>query len=473
MYVPPFSCPAKSYTQALQELTSALRFGIVPMLESVSDMLCMLGNPDHAYKSIQIAGTNGKTSTARYTASILKAHGLCTGLYTSPGLTSYTDRIEIDGVPISECDFACSLSYAFEAAQRVNAQRKACGLERYSITEFDLLTVAACFAYARAGVDVVVFECGMGGRWDATSAVSSIQTVGITGIGLDHMKILGDTLEKIAAEKAAIIKPSRSCVLGVGTAAPSTVQDVFLKQCSSAGVDPILLEANHKQDATGEINSGDIRHRDGYTYAHFSVDKHLGDLHDVMELSVTSTRQTYTHLRASKPVYQAANIACATLLAESFLNRPLDLKLLQQAVYTCPTPGRFQIVRDKPLALIDACHNPQSVDTFLANMEQVLPDRATRPVLLCAILADKDVTGIVERLASAFPCVICTQTNSPRALEAKKLAEIFAKKLQYMPQWYSCVNDAMNALLDRDFIACGSITLAGEVAAYMQRKTCV
>lgn len=151
MYVPPFSCPAKSYTQALQELTSALRFGIVPMLESVSDMLRVLGNPDHAYKSIQIAGTNGKTSTARYTASILKAHGLRTGLYTSPGLTSYTDRIEIDGVPISESDFARSLSYAFEAAKRVNAQRKACGLEPYSITEFDLLTVAACFAYARAG----------------------------------------------------------------------------------------------------------------------------------------------------------------------------------------------------------------------------------------------------------------------------------------------------------------------------------
>jgi dihydrofolate synthase/folylpolyglutamate synthase len=254
MYGLPFDVFPTTYDEALATLRSALRFGICPMLESVEDMLEELGDPDLAFQSVQIAGTNGKTSTARFTAAILHGEGLRTALYTSPELVSYTERMEVDGRPVSEGAFARGIAAAFEAGRRVNARRTAAGERPYDITEFDLLTVAACVVFAEAGVDVAVLECGMGGRWDATSAVKSIKSVAITGIGLDHMRILGDTLEKIAGEKAAIIKRGRTCVLGVGTATPDTMEDVFLDQCVSEGVVPTLLRPEDLADAAGEMH---------------------------------------------------------------------------------------------------------------------------------------------------------------------------------------------------------------------------
>ena len=174
MYRVPFEVADLTYDEALEQLHSALRFGICPMLETVEDMLAELGDPDLRYDCVQIAGT----------------------------------------------------------------RRAAAGERPYDVTEFDTLTVAAAVVFAEAGVDVAVLECGMGGRWDATSAMKSIRSVAVTGIGLDHTRILGDTLEAIAGEKAAIIKPGRACVLGVGCATPTSVEDVFLEQCRAAGVTP-------------------------------------------------------------------------------------------------------------------------------------------------------------------------------------------------------------------------------------------
>ena len=223
-YSVPFSVPELSYEQSLKVLHDTKKFGIQPLLESVEDMLKELGNPDFFFKSVQIAGTNGKTSTSRYTAALLKGEGLKTALYTSPELISYTERMEINGSPVSEAAFAHGVSAAQVAGERVNAQRAALGERPYDITEFDLLTVAALVVFAEAEIDVCVLECGMGGRWDATSAAKNITSVAITGVGLDHTRILGDTLEAIAGEKAAIIKPGRTCVLGVGTTTPQSVQ---------------------------------------------------------------------------------------------------------------------------------------------------------------------------------------------------------------------------------------------------------
>ena len=238
MYQLPFDVPELSYEEALGVVTGALRFGIEPLLETVEDMLAELADPDLAFECVQIAGTNGKTSTARYTAAILAGEGLRVALYTSPELVSYTERMEIGGVPVSEEAFAHGVAAARVAGERVNARRAAAGERPYDVTEFDLLTVAAMVVFAEAGVDVVVLECGLGGRWDATSAAKSIRAVAVTGIGLDHMRVLGDTLEEIAGEKAAIIKPGRTCVLGAGTAEPESVSDVFLARAREAGVTP-------------------------------------------------------------------------------------------------------------------------------------------------------------------------------------------------------------------------------------------
>lgn len=463
MYQLPFDVPHTTYDQALGILHSALRFGICPMLESVEDMLAELGNPDLAFQSVQIAGTNGKTSTARFTAAILRGEGMRTALYTSPELVSYTERMEVGGSPVSEDAFARGIVAAREAGRRVNAKRTSAGERPYDITEFDLLTVAACVVFAEAGVDVAVLECGMGGRWDATSAVKSIRSVAITGIGLDHMRILGDTLEKIAGEKAAIIKRGRSCVLGVGTATPDTMEDVFLDQCAREDVVPTLLRPEVLADAAGEMHPGIPRAHADLPHATYRVVERPNRIGGSLVLDVRTTRASYAEVSALKPVYQAANIACAVQLAEDYLGRPLDAEKLFGSVVTCPTPGRFDVVRAEPVALVDACHNPQSVATFLTAVRGVAPVVEERPALLCAVLADKDVEGIVRLLAPEFPRAFCTQTSSPRALSAEELAKLFEAAGNTPAGTFGSVAEAVAALGDEPFVACGSITTAGEV----------
>lgn len=467
MYRVPFEVADLTYDEALEQLHSALRFGICPMLETVEDMLAELGDPDLRYDCVQIAGTNGKTSTSRFTAAILAGEGLSVALYTSPELVSYTERMEVGGHPVSEVAFAHGIAAAAEAGRRVNASRAAAGERPYDVTEFDTLTVAAAVVFAEAGVDVAVLECGMGGRWDATSAMKSIRSVAVTGIGLDHTRILGDTLEAIAGEKAAIIKPGRVCVLGVGCATPTSVEDVFLEQCRAAGVTPTLVRALDRVDVAGEMHHGIAREHAGLPQASFGVTKRPHRLGAPLELSVNTPRSLYAELACLKPNYQAANVACAVALAEAHLGRALAQDALFESLVTCPTPGRFQLLRPEPPVLIDACHNPQSVEAFLAAVAAVEPDVACRPQLLCAVLADKDVAGIVRLLAPAFPSVCVTQTASPRALAVHELAGLFREAGATVTAEYPDVASATSALCGESYVACGSITLAGEVAGLL------
>lgn len=464
-YRVPFDVPQITYDEALNLLHASLRFGICPMLETVEDMLAELGDPDLCFDSVQIAGTNGKTSTSRYTAAILAQEGKKVALYTSPELVSYNERTEVAGAPVSKEAFAYGINAAYLAGQRVNAARKAAGERPYDITEFDTLTVAAAVVFALAGVDTCVLECGMGGRWDATSAFKSIKNVAVTGIGLDHIHVLGGTLEAIAGEKAAIIKPGRTCVLGVGCATPASVEDVFLAQCEEARVVPTLVRALDRADVAGEMHEGIARAHAGLPCVSFGVTKRPARIGAPLELTVNTPRACYSELAALKPGYQAANIACAVALAEDCLGRALDAQKLFEAVVTCPTPGRFQLLRPEPPILIDACHNPQSVQTFLASVAAVAPNKADRPLLLCAVLADKDVEGIVALLAGAFPRVVVTQTSSPRALPAHELAKLFEAAGAKVVGEYDTVRQATSALCEESYVACGSITLAGEVAA--------
>ena len=180
---------------------------------------------------------------------------------------------------------------------------------------------------------------------------------------------------------------------------------------------------------------------------------------------MVTPRATYAELAALKPGYQAQNIACAVALCEEYLGRALNEDALFTSVVQCPTPGRFQLLRPEPPVLIDACHNPQSVEAFLTAIDAVAPNRDERPVLLAAVLADKDVAGIVELLAAAFPRVAVTQTTSPRALPADELARAFADAGAKVVGTYPTVEAATSALCGESYVGCGSITLAGELAA--------
>lgn len=460
-YTVPFDTPGWDFEQAMARLHATQRLGISPMLETVVDMLDELGRPDDRFRIIQVAGTNGKTSTSRYTAAILSGEGLKTALYTSPELVSYTERMEVEGRPVSERAFARGVAAAATAGERVNARREAAGERPYDITEFDLLTVAACVAFAEAGVDVAVLEVGMGGRWDATTATHPEVTC-VTGIGLDHTYILGDTHAKIAAEKAAVIKRGqRACVLGPGVFERGDVRRVLLDRCAEQEVPAVNVQP--VATPTGPWVPLGLFNAEGPVGGSASFCWERAD-DGALILSVDGPLELHAPLRACKPSYQAQNIATAVALAETFLARPLDLDKLRASVAACPTPGRYDTLGIEPLHLIDASHNPQSIGVFLGSLHEQFPDPATRPALVCAVLADKDVDGIVALLASEFPQVVATQTSSPRALPAEELADKFRAAGANVAGVYPTVAEASAAFSDAPYVACGSITLAGELA---------
>lgn len=419
-----------------------------PLLETVVDMLDELERPDEHFDCIQVAGTNGKTSTTRFTAAILRGEGLHTALYTSPQLVRYEERMEVDGTVVSPEQFAHGVSVAAEAGHRVNARRATMGEPAYTITPFDLLTVAAMVLFAERCVDVAVLEVGMGGRWDATSATDPV-AVAITGIGLDHTRILGDTLAQIAAEKAAVIKPGRFVVLGEGTHEPE-VQRVMDERCAACGV--TLWVSSHEVLSEPDGIGGAVSFSTRTARAEYRAEMH-------------------------KPAYQPQNAACAIALAEGYVGRALDAAVLERSLDACPIPGRFDVVRADPLVLVDACHNPQSCENFVAALDEAEPDVSRRPPLLIAALSDKDVSGIVDVLVPAFPRVMVTATQSDRALPVLELAKMVREKLRLLGrdeedalEVFDSVSDALDwcTANDAPVIAAGTITLAGEVAGLLR-----
>lgn len=449
-YVLPFEVDELSYDEAVSIAadTGVIAGDAGPLLETVVDMLDELGRPDEHFDCIQVAGTNGKTSTTRFTAAILRGEGKRTALYTSPQLVRYEERMEIDGAVVSPGEFAHGVSSALQAGRRVNARRVAAGEPAYTITPFDLLTAAAMVVFAERGVDVAVLEVGMGGRWDATSATDPV-AVAITGIGLDHTRILGDTLEAIAGEKAAVIKPGRLVVLGEGTHEPS-VQRVMDERCATCGVKPWVVshETLREPDRIGGVVS-----------------------------FVTRAPRSEYRVNMHKPAYQPQNAACAIALAEGYLGRALDASAVERSLDSCPVPGRFDVVRMDPLVLVDACHNPQSCENFIAALDEVEPSIAERPALLIAALSDKDVAGIIDVLVPAFPRIMVAQTASDRAMPAEELASLVRSKLLDLGRCecdlvsvHATVGSALEAVTEshRPLIAAGTITLAGEVAGLLR-----
>ena len=449
-YTVPFAVPELSYGKAvaLAADTGMISGDAGPLLETVVDMLDEVGRPDAHFDAIQVAGTNGKTSTTRFTAAILRGEGLRCGLYTSPQLVRYEERMEVDGAPVSPEAFAHGVSAAVEAGRRVNERRQRAGEALYTITPFDLLTVAAMIVFAEARLDVAVLEVGLGGRWDATSATDPV-AVAITGIGLDHMRILGDTLAQIAQEKAAVIKPGRVVVLGTGVNEPS-VRAVMDGRCAACGVTP--------WDTSFELLHAPV------------------SLADAVRFAARGPYGRY-ELALHKPAYQPQNAACAIALAEGYLGRALDGRMLERSLDACPIPWRFDMIRRDPLVLIDACHNPQSCENFVRALAEVEPCVEARPTLLIAALSDKDVAGIVDVLVPAFPRIAVTATASARALAPEALAAIVRERVEALGRASSDVvgvSPTVEAALAEltvcgaDVVAAGTITLAGEVARLLR-----
>lgn len=443
-----------TYDEAVAALSGALRFGIHPSLDGIRALTDVMGRPQDAFSSVQVTGTNGKSSVTRLTAAILSAHGVTAGAYTSPHLESYVERMELDGEPVSPDAFAAAVEASVRAAHELALMAaEALGLEEDAesldvspaLTEFELLTGAALWLLRERGVAWACLEVGMGGTWDATSVVEPKVAV-ITGVGLDHTERLGETVEAIAADKARIIKSGSVAVLGPGTAC---VEGILRERADEVGA-PVVRVAERGADVTFEVT--DRPRRPG----------------DPMRLAVSGARAAYEDLALTAPAYQAPNVAAAVAAAELALDRPLDEAALRRALARMHFPGRFEVVRDDPVVVLDGAHNPQAAGV-LADAVGVLVGPA--PVVVIGVLADKDAVGLARGLAPVAARFVVTQPDSPRALPAADLAPLVAEATDVPVSVSPALTDALRIAerLGPWVLVTGSLYTVGQARALLRR----
>jgi dihydrofolate synthase/folylpolyglutamate synthase len=325
--------------------------------------LCtLLGMPQNRFASIHVVGTNGKTSVTRMTAALLEAHGVSTGAYVSPHITSWRERVLIRGEPISEEAFTEALERAEQAAE---AADRAAGDEG-PVTQFELLTAAGFVAFAAARVQYAVIEAGLGGRLDATNVIPSQLTV-LTSVGYDHTEWLGETLEEIAAEKVAVLRDHTALLMG-------DVPDEVV---------PVVAEAAERRHATLS------------RLAAFSAANQVpGEPDDDDDPELHN--------------YQYRNRTLALFAAMKFLGKQID----PDVAWSVEIPGRAQVVRGDPDVVYDAAHNPDGARA----LAETLPDLiGVSEVIGClAILEGKDAAGIVNALAPAVSGFVCTEIPPER-----------------------------------------------------------
>lgn len=408
------------YAAAIAALEGAVRFGIHPSLSGVRALTDALGRPQDAFASVQVTGTNGKSSVTRLTSAILTAEGLISGAYTSPHLESYTERIEIDGAACTQADFAEAVAAALDAERRVREQPAESGEDGHlTFTEFELLTAAALWLMRARDVDVACLEVGMGGRWDATSVVEPAVAV-ITGVGLDHTERLGPTVDAIAHDKAHIIKPGASVVLGPGTL--GTVSH-FLDRSEAFGLHPrFVAEAGGETPVAEELT------------VRFAITGRPDSPVGLLALDVHGVHADYDDLVVRAPSYQAANVATAVAAAECALGRALSGDRLRGALAVMRFPGRFEVLADAPPLVLDGAHNPQAAGVLAGAITEAWPDPLVRPWVVLGVLADKDAAGIVAALDPFVERFVVTEPPTARALPAGALADIVRRATGQTPE---------------------------------------
>lgn len=438
------------YQEALAELKRALAFGIHPSLEGIGHLVSELGHPETTFVPIQVTGTNGKTSTTRLIDALLRASGQKSGLYTSPELIDYTERIEIEGKRIAPEEFARLFWHVCDARERVETSGEYSGVQ---ITEFELLTALALVAFAEHQLDFGVLEVGLGGRWDATSVVSPAVAV-ITGVGLDHTHILGDTIPQIAADKAMIIKPGSTPVLGAGL---SEALPVILQRCEAVGSHPRIV-------CRGEEVSPLIEERTTRIYLHETLPN--PDTLLVTRFSVKTPHALYENLELRGPAYQAENAATALTAVEAALGRPLHRDDIARALQSISFPARFEVIRKEPLLLFDGGHNPQAAGLLAENLKLA----QCRPVVALGVFADKDYERIIEALAPIARDFIALEIDHPRALDVNVLAETiesFTKKPVLALLKEPTISDIVEITQNQPVLITGSLSLYVLLKSYI------
>ncbi|HWC32258.1 MAG TPA: Mur ligase family protein [Actinomycetota bacterium] len=374
------------FDEAVADLDRRGQHRIVPGLERIAAITELLDHPQRTYPSIHVAGTNGKTTTTRLAGRILCAHGLAAGVYTSPHLSSVTERIALCDAEISEPEFAEAYAHLkpfLDDTDRAGGQ---------PVTYFEALTALAFLWFADKPVDAAVLEVGMGGRWDATNVVEAPVAV-VCPVSLDHPE-LGPTVADVAGEKAAIIKPEATAIVRRQT---EDAMEVIEARIADGGA-----------DAKIEDRDFGVASRD---------------------LAVGGQRLAIQGLEAEYPdlllplhgEHQAENAAAAVAAGESLLGRALDEGTLRDALADAAAPGRLETVARHPLVVLDGAHNVDAAGALAAAIGEALVWR--RLHLVVGILETKDAEGIVAALAPRADAAYATRNSNPRSLDGRVVAD--------------------------------------------------
>lgn len=370
-----------------------------PRLAPLFRAMDVLGEPNKAFPIIHVTGTNGKTSTSRMIEAGLRAHGLSTGRYTSPHLSKVTERISIDGAPVSDETFVRIWDEIRPYLEIVDNELLAEGQPR--LTYFECLTILAFAVFADQPVNVAVMEVGLGGITDATN-VGDGQVAVVTPISLDHTDLLGDTTEDIAYEKAGIIKPGGFLI---SAAQPVDAAQVLLEKAKEVGA-PFRFEGVEFGVESRQVAVG-------------------GQV-----VTIQGIAGRYPELMVPlHGAHQAENAAVAVAALEAFLgggDKELDAEVLQEAFATVTSPGRLEVVRTAPTIIVDAAHNPAGIRVSAEAIREAFS--FSKLVVVVGVLREKDAEEILRQLKESLGDLAeeyCfTQSNSPRAVPAAELAEI-------------------------------------------------
>jgi dihydrofolate synthase/folylpolyglutamate synthase len=384
----------ESLREVYDEIMSrAPEHDIDPTLSRVQRVLELLGDPQKSFRAIHLTGTNGKTSTARMVERLVREHGLRTGLFTSPHLTSVTERVQVDGVPLSAARFVEVWEDVAPYIGVVDRESQEAGGPRLSF--FEVLTVLAIAAFADAPVDVAVIEVGLGGTWDSTNVVDGEVAV-ITPIGIDHERWIGSTVEEIATNKAGIIKERATVVSAAQVEAADEILRARAAQTSARLLrEGVELEVAGRQLAVG----GQVVHlrTPAGLYAEVFLPVH-GE-------------------------HQAHNALLALGAVEAFLGgRALDAGVVEAAFADVTTPGRLELVRSSPTVLVDAAHNPHGAEALVAALDEAFD--LHRLIGVVGIMADKDAEALLATLEPVLAEVVLTTNSSGRSADPLELAEL-------------------------------------------------
>ena len=425
-----------TYKEALDKIHSLNKFGSRPGLDRVKRLLSDMGNPQDDVKYIHVAGTNGKGSVCAVISSVLKSAGYKTGLFISPFITDFCERIQINSTPIPHDKLSELTEYVFSFVEKLNK-------EDIIITEFEFVT-AVCFEYfKREKVDLAVLETGLGGLLDSTNVIKENLLSVITSISLDHTDILGETIEKIALQKCGIIKP----------------------QCP-------VVSGEQNESAARVIKNSAIRN---HAPLLFSTDISLSVIDE--DLSGTTLEFNNIPLKLSLIGEHQVQNARTALAALAVLTKDTDIRISEDAMKegfeNAVNPARFEVLSKSPLVILDGAHNADGMQAFAKAVKKYTPNR--KRVLLMGMLADKDSLKSAQYIEGLFDYAFTVPVSNPRSRSSEDMATILKNHIEDVT---ACITPekGLEKAFEKaeakgaDLFICGSLYLAGELRPLILKK---